>query len=315
MRTRTRSQSSIFHARDAEQFRLGGLFAARRFFNDPPPVASWRDSLPDDLKGEAMFKDIPDVPTLAKVARDAKSALGSRMPIPGPDAGPEALAEFRQKLQKAAPDLIEVPKDPEKRKAVEATIWETLGRPKDEKGYSLEGLDLGGVQFTDEEVGALRKVAQRRGYTVEQFKAFATDAAGERAVAAKAQKDVQAELRAEFGLAYDDRMKEIAVVAEKTGAPQVLRDAIAKGTIDKGTAQYLLSLSKSLGVDTREIAAQRGAGAGALTPPEAERQINEILANPAFLNPGKNPDEHKRLVRRLAELERYASPELAGGGE
>lgn len=302
--------TSVFHLRDAEMFRVGGLFAGRRFFNDPPPPADWRTALPEELRAAPALKDVKDIAGLAKRFVDTQAMVGESIRPPKADSTPEERAAFRERLRKADPDLVEIPKDPAKRKEVEASIWETLGRPKDEKGYAFDGVQLeDGVAFTDEETAALRKTAQKRGYTAEQFKAFVTDVAAGRAGALKAQKALNVELRTEFGLAYDDRMKEIGVVAEKTGAPQVLRDAIAKGQVDKSTALYLLAISKQLGVDTREVAGQRGIRSSAMTPADAEAEIRQVLSK--ITDPKLEASERTRLGNRLAELERYASPELA----
>jgi hypothetical protein len=104
-------------------------------------------------------------------------------------------------------------------------------------------------------------------------------------------------------------MKTIAAVAEATGAPQSLRDAIAKGQVDKGTAVYLLNIQKQLGTETREIAGQRRGGAALMTPSEAEAEIPLVLTK--LSDPKTSADEKKRLSDRLVQLERYASPELA----
>jgi hypothetical protein len=304
---------STMHPRDAERFRPGGMFGTKRWFNDPPPVADWRTSLPEDLRGAEALKDVKDVAGLAKRFVDTQRLVGDSIRVPKADAAPEERAAFRERLRKADPDLVEIPKDEAKRKEVLGSIWETLGRPKDEKGYSLEGVQLeAGVAFSDEDIAALRQAAKRRGYTTDQFKAFAGDVVQERAAALKADKARNAELRTEFGLAYDDRMKEIAVIAEKTNAPQYLRDAIAKGQVDKGIAHYLLALSKQLGVDPREVALQRGTPAGAKTPEEAEAEIKQLL--PKLTDPKTDPDERKRLMARFAELEKYASPHLVEKG-
>lgn len=316
-----RLRSSMLHPRDAEQLAaIGGLFGGqRRFYKDGEGEgggagggggADWRAALPEDLRADPSLKDIKDVGALAKSYVSTKALMGRSIRIPTAEDGDDVRTEFRTKLKTAAPDLIEFPSDPEKRKAVEADIWEALGRPKDsDKGYTVEGVELSeGVKLTDEDVTQLRAVAKRRGYTKEQFKLFVADVGAEKAAGLAAQKKMNAELRAEFGAAYEPRMKEIAAIAEATGAPQVLRDSIAKGQIDKATAAYLLNVGKQLGTDTREISRQSSGGSGAMTPAEAEEQIGQLM--PKFVNPKTPADERRRLGERLAKLERYAHPEL-----
>jgi len=67
----------------------------------------WRETLPEDLRGEAMFKDIPDVPTLAKVARDLKAYQGRSIQVPADDADEKARDEFKAKLLGIAPSIAE----------------------------------------------------------------------------------------------------------------------------------------------------------------------------------------------------------------
>lgn len=79
-----------------------------------PPVASWRDSLPDDLKADPSLKDIADVGTLAKSYVHAQKAVGNNVAIPGKTATPEELSAFYQKLGRPeAPDKYDFGKDPD----------------------------------------------------------------------------------------------------------------------------------------------------------------------------------------------------------
>lgn len=304
---------SIFHARDAEMFRVGGLFAGRRFFNDPPkdppPPADWRTALPEDLRESPALKDVKDVAGLAKRFVDTQARVGASIYVPK-DATPEQRTAALGRVREVFPDLVEIPKDPEKRKEAEAAYWDLLGRPKDEAGYKVDGVQFEeGVSFTPEELAAARKQAKEDGLTAAQFAAQLNRAGQARAAALKAQKALNAELRAEFGAAYDDRMKTIAAVAEATGAPQSLREAIAKGQVDKGTAVYLLNIQKQLGTETREITTQKRGASGLMTPTEAEAEIPLVISK--LSDPKTSADEKKRLSDRLVQLERYASPALA----
>ena len=50
---------------------------------------NWRDSLPDDLKGNAALANFEDVGQMAKSFVDMKSYQGNSIHIPGEDAGDE----------------------------------------------------------------------------------------------------------------------------------------------------------------------------------------------------------------------------------
>jgi hypothetical protein len=305
MKIRTK-QAQTLHPRDREQLaRIGGLFSGggRRFYNDPP---DWKAPLPEDLRGHAALADVKDVAGLAKRFIDTQAMVGNSIRPPGPEADAAAHTAFRDKLAKSVKgQVIYLPEDEAARAALEPTVWETLGRPKEPKEYALpEGTDL-----APEALEALRAEAKEEGLTKKQFQARAQRAAkalGEQAQAVKAQKDA---LAAAFGDGLDDRLKEIAVVAEATGAPQQLKDAIASKAIDVHTAKYLLGMKERLGVETTEIASQGKKSVTGISVHEAQQQIDELITKAA-----KEPDPQKRmsLMRRAGELEAIVSPDLVG---
>ena len=270
----------------------------------PPAPTDWKASLPDDLRQEPMFQSIPDVPTLAKVARDAKSALGGSIRIPGPDAGDDVKKEFHQKLREKVPDLI-VRSDLEALRAA-------VGIPKEAKEYAAEGITYEpGAELTSEEIDALRTRAAKYAVPKEAFKALVTDAAAERAAAIKAQKDAQAALKTEWGGAYDERMGKVRAVLDQLQAPQAMKDAFAKGLVDKATAAMFFNLASALGTQPREVASQQTTTTATMTPSEAQTRIAEIMAREEFNNPGKNPDQHRRLAAERVRLLALAYPDLA----
>lgn len=267
-------------------------------------AGDWRAALPEDLRGEAMFKDIPDVPTLAKVARDAKHALGGSLRIPGPDAADAVKAEFQAKLREKVPDLI-LRSDAEALRAA-------VGVPKDAKEYALDGVTFeAGTELAETELASLRERAARYGLPKAAWKQLVADMATDRAEAVKAQKAAQAALKQEWGAAYDERLGKVKAVLDQLNAPQALKDAVAKGTIDKGTAAMFYGLASSLGTQPREVATQDRGGTPTMTPPEAQARIAEIMGREEFNNPGKNPDGFRRLHAEWLRLQPFAYPDLA----
>lgn len=256
-------------------------------------ATDWRTALPEDLRGAPALKDVKDVAGLAKRFVDTQAMVGSSVRPPGPDAGPEDKKAFREKMLALDPDLAVVP-------AEERPV-------KDAKGYKFDGLPLDGVN-----VEQLAAEAVTLGLSQAQAKKFAERTAA----AARAQQDqiagVKAGLKAEFGTALDQALREADAAAEMAGAPQVVREAIKNGTADKDTVRMFRNLAKSLGAQPREVATQERGSGPAITPSEAESRINEIMKRPEFLEPGKNPDEHRRLVQEVARLEAFASPDLVG---
>ena len=251
----------------------------------------WRAALPPDLQAAPALKDVKDVAGLAKRFVDTQSMVGASVRPPGPDASPAEKQAFREKMLSLDPDLAVVP-------AEERPV-------KDAKAYKLDavdGVDLEALRSEAAEMGLSQAAAKKY---VERRAAEARELSGQIV-------GIKAGLKSEFGAALDQALAEAGAAAEQVGAPQAVRDAIKNGTADKDTVRMFRNLAKSLGAQPREVATQeRGAGA-AITPAEAESRILEIMRNPAYLDPGKNPDEHRRLMAEVARLEQYASPDLVG---
>ena len=271
--------------------------------------ANWKDSLPAEMKEAPALKDFADVPALAKSFIETKSMLGNSIRVPGADAGEDARKEFLAKLTEKAPELVLVPTDPDKLAEVEESLWTRLGKPKEAKEYEPPKVD--DVEFRPEEIEVLRTIASKRGYTKKQFATLVKDVAAEKQAAAKALYDRKAAVKKELGFAFEDRMTSFLDVAEKTGAPPQLVAAIRAGDIDVATVKWLDSLAKSMGGQGRAVGEQSDGRPGKMTPLEAKEKIQEILKNPAYLNRGKNPEEHEVLKAKMAKLMPFAYPEDA----
>lgn len=305
-----RTGISMFTKADRFTFQRGGV---RRFFKDgdgetttttttPDPRAAFLAMLPEDLRGDAAFTDFKDVGSLAKSYRDTKAFVGASIRPPGPDATPEAKAEFRAKLIKVAPGLVEMPEEPTKR--LEA-LREFGVIPKDGKGYEAEGV----TELSAAELDALRERAAKYGVPGIAFKALLEDAKQEKAAAAQALVDGQKALKTEWGAAYDERLAQVRGIIEQTGAPESLKAAVAQGHIDKATANWLVALSKSLGGQPREIAGQGPGRTGAMTPLEAQTRMKELDRSGRLDNSGKDPDDYRLAVQERARLAAFAFPE------
>lgn len=270
----------------------------------------WKASLPEDVRAAPSIAKFADPGSLAKSYVELERTLGNSVRPPGPDAGPEAHKAFQERMAQAVQgqaDIVYLPKDPKARAEVEPKAFEVLGRPKDAKGYDFNGIDLAGMNAE-----TLAQEAFDAGLTNAQARKIVERAAGAAKTKAEAMARVKAELATTFGAALPQATQEALAAAEQAGAPASVKEAIKNGTADKDTVLMFRNLAKSLGVQPRNLDDQRGGSRSpAMTPHEAEEQIREIMARPEYLNPGKNPDEHARLVKRLGELEAYASPELA----
>jgi hypothetical protein len=258
----------------------------------------WKAALPPELAAEPMIQQTPDLATLAKIAVDLKKYQGSSLKPPSSDAGPEARKEFIGKLQALVPELIYLPEDPAVRAEAEVVAFERLGRPKDEKGYTLEGVQMPeGVTL---DPAALAATAKALGLTKAQFKALAAGAAGEMSTTMTQEASARAALKVEWGQAYDDRVGSAKAAALKQGVPAAAVDAMPASQL-----KVWANVAKSIGTEPRQVADQ-GAGAnGRMTPAEAQAAMQEIRNRPEFWDPNKNA----ALRARMDVLTPMAYPE------
>lgn len=262
--------------------------------------------IPEDLHENATLKDVKDIPSLAKAFIDTKAFVGSSIRIPGQDAGEEDKKAFREKLQKAMPDLVEVPSDPTKLEAAEGMLFEKLGRPKDAKEYpSLKDAKIevpAEINISEDE---LRTYGHKLGMTKKQFVKFAQGVVEERMKTAQLSSDARAVLKKELGAAFDERLTAAAAAAKKLGASETVVTALRTGNVPAEQARLWIGVAKSLGTEGSEFG-REGGGSGKITPAEAQQQIDELYKNPTLYQ--KNHPEQKRLAAKLLELTAAANP-------
>lgn len=257
----------------------------------------WRNSLPEEMRAEPVFKDIPDIATLAKSFRDTKAFVGSSIRKPSPEAGPEAQKEFLAKLRKMAPELMPAPSDTD----VEGLnlVWEKLGRPTDEKGYEFtapEGVDIN--------LDKLRADAKKLGLTKSQFKLRAEAEVADRTATLEATKADSAALKTEWGQAYSEKLKAASNIAKQLKLPDALVTAIAEGKMSSSQLKAWDAIAKAIGPgEGSQMASQTGTSAtGALTPAEAMLQYDEIMARPDRAFWDKRHPLHNSLVAKAKVL-------------
>lgn len=252
--------------------------------------------LPDDLRDDPSLKDFNDLPSLAKSYREQKAFVGGSIRPPGPDAKPEEKKEFRDKLQKHAPDLVQfVEGDAD----AEGRVWEKLGRPKDEAGYEFAT----DVQL---DMNLLRTVAKNTGMTKAQFAKFAEATAAGMRKQTEASKADQAALKTEWGQGYDQQLKDAAAVAAKLNADEATVKAIAAGTMRSKDLKIWAGIAKSVGKEPGGDLNGGKPNSGGLTPTEADAQFREIQRNPAYFD--RNHVDHERLVKKAVELQGMVNP-------
>ncbi|CAL9954889.1 hypothetical protein VPHK225_0005 [Vibrio phage K225] len=261
---------------------------------------TWLESLPEDIRGNSALENVKDIGDLANQFVNAQSFLGSSIRIPSENAGEEDTQKFYEKVLKHAPNLMPVP-NLEDEAGLNA-IFSKLGRPADADTYAIENVEL-----TPE----MKKAAHEAGLTQAQFKAVygqfiqpSIEAGSAHKAEVKAGRDKLAE---EWGYAFQTKEQTAQALLAKTGAPQALVDAAAKGELNADTLRWVDSLATSIGKEGLDLV-NHGQQGGRMTPAEASAQINEIMMNKehAFWK-ASNPG-HEQAKRDIVDLQRIANP-------
>ena len=260
------------------------------------------------LHEDPTLKEIKDIPTALKVLVDTKAFVGKSIRLPSESASPEEREAFVTDITKKIPSLIALPADPAKLAEVEGTIFEKLGRPKDETGYPtvkelIKELP-DGVEVDEKE---LRATAKRLGLTKKGYAELAKAAVEQRTAIVQRNSEQAKALKKELGEAAEERLTAAAAAAKKLGRSDDYVTALKNGAVPAEEAKAWINVAKSLGEEGKGFFTGQESGNGRLTPDEAKAQIAELRRNPA-LTDSSNP-EHGWAVERLYTLNKAAYPE------
>ena len=257
-----------------------------------PPTASddWRSSLPPELRDSASIQDVPDVATLVKNYENTKAMVGNSVRIPSEEAGVDDLNAFAQKLvEKSHLGLMRRP-DMDNPDSL-ADVYKALGRPEDTSGYEApEGVDA-------EAFGALAEKALELGLTTKQFQEMASAQAQQSQELIKQienkRLDSVHQVKGEWGNAFPEKVARAAQVAQATGAPQELIEAIQGNKVNGATLRWLDNVANSLGAEGAPMANQLDP-VTKHTPDEIHQRISDRLSR--MTKERLSPAEHQRLV-------------------
>jgi hypothetical protein len=267
----------------------------------------WHDGLAPEMLSSETVQNSPDLATFVKQALDTASHVGSSIRVPGPDAGPEATADFHKKLVDKVPGMYYMPGEDDA--DAKAALYQKLGKPQNPAAYEIvppEGSDEAGkrlsskfVEWADElnltkaqAQGVFGKFNEFQGEEVDGFKKFNADSL--------------THLKAEWGAAFDQKMAGVTALAEKSGMPQPMVDAIKNGSADGDTLKWMSTVADGLMSGKPEILDQ-GHGAGEIsTPTEAAAQIQEIMNRKEYWEQGT--PLQKQLMQKVQELQKLANP-------
>ena len=249
----------------------------------PPPVA-FAETLPENIRGEAAFRDIKSLDALAISYLNAQKMLGV----------PPA-------------NLLKLPTAPDD--AAWSDVWARLGRPDAPDKYELQAPE--GVSLNAEMTAAFKSQAHALGLNTQQaaklFEWYGGQTSAVQAAAAQtreaAYSSTQAALKTEWGAAYDQNLDLATRALNHFGGPELgayLRDS------GLGNNPVLIRAFAKMGTSLTEDGVLGRATAGSLTPSPAEatQQKNAMLADKNFVAVymNKHAPGHADAVAKIQAL-------------
>lgn len=276
-------------------------------------MSDWMENLPAELKDAPFLRATAEGPRdIAQVVADLNDAaqhMGNSIRIPGPDAGDEAMVQFRQRAVDKVPGLMVIPNQDDAESM--ASVFRTMGMPEEASGYRLPEIE--GLEMSDEQAGALRAAAHGLNLTQKQFEAMVATQHEQGKAALDGQNAALQEglnaLKGEWGAAYDTRVGEVKAILQKIDAPQHIIDMAEAGTLQASELKMFYAIADMVGTEGSEIGDQPNQSKTVMTPAQAEAEMTEI-ENRADdpLGNVMHPD-HERLSKRMVELMMLANPD------
>lgn len=241
-------------------------------------LGNFRNSLSEDLQGEASLADFKDVNGLAKSYVNAQRMLGNSLRVPGEDASPEAREEFYQKVE-AAGGLMRAPnfEDAESMNA----LYNNLGRPETKEGYAAE---IEGMEFDNEALGQFNQLAHDAGLTNKQYETMLNVYSQEKLQEAQYQEQVQEQFTQQakemWGPDFNNRIEAAKAVKDMYSEkyPEAMQ-ALLQGP--NGSNPALLSMLAELSGTFQEkgVVGTSSKHQFGVSSEEAQDKISEIMSN------------------------------------
>lgn len=274
-------------------------------------MPNWRDSLPDEIKGEASLSNFTEVSDLAKGYIESKKLQGNSIRIPGEDAGEDDVKAFNEKMLDKLPGFMMKPNLDNAEQS--ADFYRSIGVPVTDDKYGKPEVEEGKT-YNVAKVDAFKKMAHKWNLTDKQFKGLALDMIGVDDGVTAANKELAVNnlnaVKSKWGEAHADNMKLVNIALVATKAPESMVNSVKTGEAGVETVEWLYAVGKQLGGaegnnfgdEFDEINKKR-----AMSPAEAQDAINEINNNKdhAFWQQDSYAG-HKEAVQKMVQLMRWA---------
>ena len=248
-------------------------------------VASWRDSLPEELKTNASLEKFSDVSTLAKSYINAESMIGKdKMVVPGANTTEEEWSD----------------------------IYNKLGRPSDPNGYELKAEVAEGEPIDEQLMSSFKETAHKHGLSPTQAQGlldYYNSISSQSMVdlennAVLAQEQSQRELREEWGRSYDDTLNKASTVGKQFFGEDVFGMQLADGSKLGDNPALIKGLSKMASIVSEDVFA--GDKTAASSNANMQQQINDLTApNSPYWN--KMDPQHEATVQKVLAMREIVS--------
>ena len=255
-------------------------------------VSDWRSQLPDDLRDHQSLQNISDVGALAKTMIHAQSMVGAeKIPVPGKWATDDDWDQ----------------------------VYTKLGRPTEADGYEFE---FGDTPLDDEFVGEFKKTALGAGLSNRQAQKlvgwYMDIAKNSPANPEQQQQQVEvaklqaeADLKKEYGAAFDDRIALGDNLLDEFGAEGLDELKLADGTPLLNHPLFVKTIVSAANYIQESVSEDKLIGdkkSNALTPAEADEKIQELMREDGPYWDGKHP-MHESYVKQVLALNEQKYPE------
>lgn len=258
----------------------------------PAPQVSPREqfisSLPEEFRADPVFANFDSWDGVAKSYANAAKMIGM------------------DKNQ-----LLALPK--ENTPEAMAPIWDKLGRPADAKGYEIEQYK---EVLPPEILGKYADLAHKSGMSKSAFQALVGEfvnesIAGQKAIQEQQEQQVQqwqADVKKEFGAAYEDKINFARKAVESFGLSDVIKENSAMFE-----HPAIIKAFAAIGEKTSEglVLSNGAVSHGKLAPAEAKIELAKFTsdAENVKIMTNKSHPQHEFIMKKRDELFRYVYPE------
>ncbi|MGD1830994.1 MAG: hypothetical protein ACPKM1_15645 [Spirochaetaceae bacterium] len=282
---------------------------------------NWQDTLPENVRSWDEVTNSDSSEKFWDQMSNMRSRMGQSIRIPGDDAGKEAMEEFYKRLNDKVPGLMKAP-DPENDDDLGA-VYSRLGRPEKAEEYAIPEIkDANGNVIPAEKLDmslaeAFKEIAHTKGLSQKQYggiiEAITSMNITKNMEAAEKRQADQESLKSEWGAAHERNSEIVSNFLEKSGAPEMVMQALSKGLMDSKSMKWFHALATETLGDGKRFISDENRNKGVMTPDEAAIKISEIRNNKEHPYHKKDDPGHKAAMKYMRQLYLLKNPQ--GGSQ